>query len=202
MALIRWQPFREIETLRRQFDELFEELARGNRESEMTWTPLVELQDMDDNLILRAQLPGLEAKDLDVQVTRDAVSISGEHRSENKVEEKGYFRSEFRYGKFQRMIPLPVHIQNERVQADFQNGVLTLTLPKVEEAQRRVVRLNLGESQGVGSVSVAMRDSAIAMPKEIAGANASTNASTTVEANSEQGNGHNDQAQAESAIAS
>lgn len=189
MALIRWQPFREIETLRRQFDELFEELARGNRESEMTWTPLVELQDMDDNLILRAQLPGLEAKDLDVQVTRDAVSISGEHRSENKVEEKGYFRSEFRYGKFQRMIPLPVHIQNERVQADFQNGVLTLTLPKVEEAQRRVVRLNLGESQGVGSN---------AMPKEIAGANAST----TVEANSEQGNGHNDQAQAESAIAS
>lgn len=193
MALIRWQPFREIETLRRQFDELFEELARGNRESEMTWTPLVELQDMDDNLIVRAQLPGLEAKDLDVQVTRDAVSISGEHRSENKVEEKGYFRSEFRYGKFQRMIPLPVHIQNERVQADFQNGVLTLTLPKVEEAQRRVVRLNLGESQGVGSD---------AMPKEIAGANASTNASTTVEANSEQGNGHNDQAQAESAIAS
>lgn len=193
MALIRWQPFREIETLRRQFDELFEELARGNRESEMTWTPLVELQDMDDNLIFRAQLPGLEAKDLDVQVTRDAVSISGEHRSENKVEEKGYFRSEFRYGKFQRMIPLPVHIQNERVQADFQNGVLTLTLPKVEEAQRRVVRLNLGESQGVGSD---------AMPKEIAGTNASTNASTTVEANSEQGNGHNDQAQAESAIAS
>ncbi|MEP0858066.1 Hsp20/alpha crystallin family protein [Trichocoleus sp. DQ-U1] len=189
MALIRWQPFREIETLRRQFDELFEELARGNRESEMTWTPLVELQDMDDNLIVRAQLPGLEAKDLDVQVTRDAVSISGEHRSENKVEEKGYFRSEFRYGKFQRMIPLPVHIQNERVQADFQNGVLTLTLPKVEEAQRRVVRLNLGESQGVGSD---------AMPKEIAGATAST----TVEANSEQGNSHNDQAQAESAIAS
>ncbi|MEW5860041.1 MAG: Hsp20/alpha crystallin family protein [Cyanobacteriota bacterium] len=193
MALIRWQPFREIETLRRQFDELFEELAGSSRESEMTWTPLVELQDRDDNLVLRAQLPGLEAKDLDVQVTRDAVSISGEHRSENKVEEKGYFRSEFRYGKFQRLIPLPVHIQNERVQADFQNGVLTLTLPKVEEAQRRVVRLNLGESQGAGSD---------AMPKEISGANASTTASTTVEANSEQGNGHNDQAQAESAIAS
>jgi HSP20 family protein len=198
MALIRWQPFREIETLRRQFDELFEELAGSSRESEMTWTPLVELQDRDENLVLRAKLPGLEAKDIDVQVTRDAVSISGEHRSENKVEEKGYFRSEFRYGKFQRLIPLPVHIQNERVQADFQNGVLTLTLPKVEEAQRRVVRLNLGESQGAGSVSVAMRDSAIAMPNEIAGANAST----AVEANSEQGNGHNDQAQAESAIAS
>nr|MBW4577561.1 Hsp20/alpha crystallin family protein [Aphanothece sp. CMT-3BRIN-NPC111] len=67
---------------------------------------------------------------------------------ENKAEDRGYFRSEFRYGKFQRMIPLPVHVQNDRVQAEFKNGILTLTLPKVENAQRRVVRINLGESQG------------------------------------------------------
>ncbi|MBW4577859.1 MAG: Hsp20/alpha crystallin family protein, partial [Aphanothece sp. CMT-3BRIN-NPC111] len=65
MALIRWQPFQEIETLRRQFDELFGELAGGKGEPEMTWMPSVELQDMDANLILRAQLPGLEPNDLD-----------------------------------------------------------------------------------------------------------------------------------------
>ncbi|MBW4682730.1 MAG: Hsp20/alpha crystallin family protein [Microcoleus vaginatus WJT46-NPBG5] len=169
MALIRWQPFREIETLRHQFDELFNELAGSKRESEMTWMPLVELQDTDENLILRAQLPGLEAKDLDVQVTRDAVLMAGEHRYENKAEEKGYFRSEFRYGKFQRVIPLPVQVRNERVQAEFKNGILTLTLPKVEEAQRRAVRINLGDSSTI----------------------ASADSSKTLEASGEQLNGHN-----------
>lgn len=148
MALIRWQPFREIETLRRQFDELFEELSGGRPEYEMTWAPAVELQDTDDQLFLRAQIPGMEAKDLDIRVTRDAVYIAGEHRSEHKAEEKGYFRSEFRYGKFERTIPLPVPVQNERVEADYKNGILTLRLPKVQEAQRRVVRINFGESSG------------------------------------------------------
>lgn len=147
MALIRWQPFREIETLRRQFDELFEELAGESRQSEMTWMPAVELQDKDDRLILRAQLPGVEGKDLDIRVTREAVYIAGEHRYENKEEHKGYFRTEFRYGKFQRAIPLPIQVQNDRVEADFKNGILTLTLPKVEEVQRRVVRINLGEGE-------------------------------------------------------
>lgn len=147
MALIRWQPFQEIETLRRQFDQLFDELAGGNRESQMTWAPSVELQDTESSLILRAQIPGVEAKDLDVQVTRDAIAISGEHRYENQGNEKGYFRSEFRYGKFQRIIPLPVQVKNDQVQADFKNGILTLTLPKVEAAQRRVVKINLGENQ-------------------------------------------------------
>ena len=183
MALIRWQPFQEIETLRHQFDRLFDELAGSRRESEMTWMPLVELQDSDANLILRAQLPGVEAKDLDVQVTRDAVSIAGEHRYENKAQDKGYFRSEFRYGKFQRIIPLPIHVQNDRVQAEFNNGILTLTLPKVEEAQRRVVKINLGDNQAI----------------------ASGDSSTTLEATSEQINGHynSDQTQAtESAMTS
>jgi HSP20 family protein len=149
MALIRWQPFQEIETLRRQFDQLFDELAGSNQQSPMAWAPSVELQDTESSLILRAQIPGIEAKDLDVQVTRDAVAISGEHRSENKANEKGYFRSEFRYGKFQRLIPLPVHIKNDQVQADFKNGVLTLTLPKLEAPQRQVVKINLGENSAM-----------------------------------------------------
>lgn len=178
MALIRWQPFREIETLRHQFDQLFDDLAGGNHESEMTWMPSIELQDTDANLILRAQIPGVEAKDLDVQVTRDTVSIAGEHRYENKAQEQGFFRSEFRYGQFQRMIPLPVHVKNDQVQAEFKNGILTLTLPKVEEAQRRVVKINLGDNQAI----------------------AGTDSSTALEAKSEQTNGHNnsDQSNAES----
>jgi HSP20 family protein len=111
----------------------------------MTWQPAIELQDTDDNVILRAEIPGIEGKDLDVRVTREAVAITGEHRYEKKAEEKGFFRSEFRYGKFGRVIPLPVAVQNDQVKADFTNGILTLTLPKVEAAKNRVVKLNLAE---------------------------------------------------------
>lgn len=146
MALIRWQPFQEIETLRRQMDQMFDELVGSERQSAMSWKPAIELQDTEENLLLRAEIPGVDGKDINVHVTREAVAISGEHRFEKKTEEKGFFRSEFRYGNFQRVIPLPVPIQNDQVKADFKDGILTLTLPKVTEARRTVVKLNLGDS--------------------------------------------------------
>jgi HSP20 family protein len=140
MALIRWQPFQEMETLRRQMDQMFDEMTALNRNSQATWQPAIELQDTEENVILRAEIPGIEGKDLDVRVTREAVAITGEHRYEKKAEEKGFFRSEFRYGKFGRVIPLPVAVQNDQVKADFTNGILTLTLPKVDAAKNRVFK--------------------------------------------------------------
>ena len=145
MALIRWQPFQEMETLRRQMDQMFDEMTGLNHPQQVSWQPAIELQDTNENVVLRAELPGIEGKDLDVRVTREAVAISGEHRYEKKTEEKGFFRSEFRYGKFQRVIPLPVAVQNDQVKADFTNGILTLTLPKLDAAKNRVVKLNLTE---------------------------------------------------------
>ena len=145
MALIRWQPFQEMETLRRQMDQMFDDISGLNRAHQVTWQPAIELQDTNENVVLRAEIPGIEGKDLDVRVTREAVAISGEHRYEKKNDEKGFFRSEFRYGKFQRVIPLPVAVQNDQVKADFTNGILTLTLPKVDVAKNRVVKLNLTE---------------------------------------------------------
>ena len=144
MTLIRWQPFTELDTIRRQMDQVFDELVRGNSYND-TWKPAIELQDTHENLILRAEVPGIEAKDLDIQVTREAVAITGEHRYENKNEERGFFRSELRYGKFQRVISLPVPVQNDQVKAEFKNGILTLTLPKVTEARRTVVKVNVND---------------------------------------------------------
>lgn len=140
MLVRYWQPWREIDTLRRQFDQLFDSVDTAG------WTPAIELKDSGNEFVLRAQLPGIDAKDLDVQVTKDAVSISGEHHQENRSEENGFFRSEFRYGKFQRVIPLPVEVQNDQVKAEFKDGILSLTLPKVEQA--KVVKLNLTQSTG------------------------------------------------------
>lgn len=145
MALIRWQPFQEIETLRQQMDRMFDEMAGLKHEQQTTWQPAVELKDTEDSVILRAEIPGVEGKDLDVRVTREAVAIAGEHRYEKKAEDKGYFRTEFRYGKFGRVIPLPVAVQNDQVQAQFKDGILTLTLPKVTEARRQVVKVNLAD---------------------------------------------------------
>lgn len=145
MALIRWQPFPEIETLRRQMDQMFDELTGSNHDSQIAWKPAIEVQDADEHVIVRAEIPGIEGKDLDIRVTREAVAITGEHRYEKKAQEKSFFRSEFRYGKFQRVIPLPVPVHNDQVKADFTNGILTLTLPKVESAKNRVVKLNLAE---------------------------------------------------------
>jgi HSP20 family protein len=146
MALIRWQPFQEVETLHRQMNQMFDELMASERQSATSWQPAIELQDTEDNLVLRLEIPGVDGKDIDIHVTREAVAISGEHRFEKETQEKGFFRSEFRYGNFQRVVPLPVPIQNDQVKADFKNGVLTLTMPKVTEARRTVIKLNLADS--------------------------------------------------------
>ena len=145
MALIRWQPWQEMESLRRQLDRVFDDLVPTTRDglttSTRTWAPAIELKATETDLVLRAELPGIKADDLDVQVTAEAVLISGEYRSETKTEENHGFRSEFRYGSFRRVVPLPVAVQNDRVNAEFDNGILTLTLPKVEAP--KAVKINL-----------------------------------------------------------
>jgi HSP20 family protein len=85
----------------------------------------------------------MEAKDLDVQVTENAVSISGERKSEAKKQENSVTRSEFHYGKFHRVIPLPARVQNTNVTAEYKDGILNLTLPKTEQEKNKVVKVNL-----------------------------------------------------------
>jgi HSP20 family protein len=141
----RWEPFRELENLRREMDDLFERMAPyGNGEQlGINFMPTVEMEDNTDTITLKLEIPGMEAKDLNVQVSETAVSVSGERKSESKTEEKGMVRSEFRYGKFERVIPLPAHVQNDRVQAEYKNGLLQLTLPKTEGEKRQVVQVKI-----------------------------------------------------------
>ncbi|MBD1825969.1 Hsp20/alpha crystallin family protein [Microcoleus vaginatus GB1-A2] len=151
MLMRYWQPFTEIETIRQQLDKAFDQLAKTRDNSETTWMPAVELVDAGDNFVLKAQLPGIDPKNIDVQVSREAISISGERRYENTEEKSGYVRSEFRYGKFHRVLPLPAPIQNDSVQAECKDGILTLTLPKVTEARNKVVKINLAQIAGAST---------------------------------------------------
>lgn len=108
--------------------------------------PSAELKETEDAIHLKLELPGIEAKDVDLQVTENAVYLSGERKSEAKSEDKGVIKSEFHYGKFQRVIPLPARIQNTNVTADYKDGILNLTLPKAEEQKNKVVKVNLASS--------------------------------------------------------
>lgn len=146
MAIVHWSPIQEIETLQREMNQLFDTLSptARNRTNGVAFVPAVEMSETPDMIHLKVEVPGMEAKDLDVQVTAEAVAISGERKTEVRREEDGMVRSEFRYGKFQRVIPLSARIQNDKVEAEYKNGVLNLNLPKVDAEKNKVVKINLG----------------------------------------------------------
>jgi HSP20 family protein len=146
MAIVRWNPATEIEPLRRQMDRLFDEITgydRGLTTTQAPWQPAIELRDNGDALHLRAAMPGMEAQDLDVDVSRNAVTIRGEHRQEEENQDKGFFRSEFQYGKFERVVDLPIAVNNEQAEGKFENGILNLYLPKLEQDKNSSVRVNI-----------------------------------------------------------
>lgn len=148
MTLVRWNCWREIDTLQDQINSLFEDtrLPSALFDKGLSKVPAAEIQESEDAIHLKIELPGIEAKDLDVQVTENAIYVSGERKSETKTEEKGVTRSEFHYGKFQRVIPLSARIQNTNVTADYKDGILNLTLPKTEQEKNKVVKVNLEQS--------------------------------------------------------
>ncbi|MEO0949475.1 MAG: Hsp20/alpha crystallin family protein [Cyanobacteria bacterium J06641_5] len=113
--------------------------ANGNG----VFIPVAELEETPEGFNLRLEIPGIDPDNLNIEATAEAVAIRGERKSELKVEEKGMVRSEFRYGQFQRLIPLPARIQNDAVVADYKDGVLHLTLPKAEEEKNKVVKVAL-----------------------------------------------------------
>jgi HSP20 family protein len=146
----RWEPLREMEGLKHEMDRLLERFGHTEGERLMPMgngerfiVPSAEMKETPEEIHLKLEIPGLEAKDLDIEVTEQSVSISGERKSETKTEEQGMVRSEFRYGKFQRIIPLPSRIKNDTVHADYKDGILTLTLPKAEEEKHKSVKVSV-----------------------------------------------------------
>ncbi|MEM9927607.1 MAG: Hsp20/alpha crystallin family protein [Cyanobacteria bacterium P01_D01_bin.50] len=148
MALSRYNPWQEMNALQRSFNRLFDDMLTSDNSdfSNFSKVPAAELSETDDAVNLKLELPGMNAKDLDIQVTENAVSIRGERKEENTTEQNGTKRSEFRYGRFERVIPLPARIQNTDVKADYKDGILNLHLPKAQEEKNKVVKVNLEQS--------------------------------------------------------
>jgi HSP20 family protein len=138
----RWEPFREMESLQRRMNHLFEQMMPWE-DGGLSFMPSVEIDETPDEIHLQLEVPGLEAKDLDIEVSENSVLIAGERKEESKTKEKGMVRSEFHYGKFERVIPLSTHVQNDNVKAEYKNGILTLTLPKTEDEKHKVVKVEV-----------------------------------------------------------
>ncbi len=140
----RWEPFGAMESLHRRMNRLFERLMpSGDGFFGLDFLPTTEMDETEDKIHLKLEIPGMEAKDLDIEVTETSVAISGERKSESKTEARGMVRSEFSYGKFERVIPLPAHIQNDKVKAEYKNGILTLILPKTEAEKHKTVKVEV-----------------------------------------------------------
>jgi HSP20 family protein len=141
---------REREGLTRPFDEMrrmmedfwmapFEEFGRWGD----GFTPKVDIREEDKEIIVSAELPGMDQKDIDVTVTNDSIRISGEKKHEKEEEEKGFYRHETFCGSFDRVIDLPAEVEEDKAEAEFSKGVLTIKLPKSEEAQAKRKKIKI-----------------------------------------------------------
>lgn len=143
MIVRYWQPFREMEAVRKQLDQVFDDLVGSGNAVETTWTPAASLIDAGDTIELQVELPGIKTEDIDIQASREMLSISGSRKAPRLEESHRVVRNEVRYGAFRRVVSLPVAIQPDRVKASYDSGILTVHLPKTEAALNRVVRVNV-----------------------------------------------------------
>jgi HSP20 family protein len=145
-TLYRWEPFRGASTLQEQVNRLFgNALERSAEESNLTsWAPAVDIYETEHELVVKADVPEVDPKDLDIRVENNILTIRGERKFEKKVNEENYLRVERAYGTFSRSFSLANTVNSEAIKADYQNGVLTLTIPKREEAKPKQIKVNVG----------------------------------------------------------
>jgi len=145
-TLNRWEPFRGASTLQEQVNRLFgNALERSAEESNLTsWAPAVDIYETEHELVVKADVPEVDPKDLDIRVENNILTIRGERKFEKKVNEENYLRVERAYGTFSRSFSLANTVNSEAIKADYQNGVLTLTIPKREEAKPKQIKVNVG----------------------------------------------------------
>ena len=138
--LTRWEPVREMMTLREAMDRLFDDaFTRPFSMNGVSALPSLDVYETSDELVVKAVLPGLKADDVNITVTNESLTLRGEYKHENGNVEPTYHLREWRGGAFERSIRLPVEIQTDKAKADFENGILTITLPKAETIKPRTI---------------------------------------------------------------
>jgi HSP20 family protein len=149
MAIVRWEPFRDLLTTQDRFNRLFNEtfsnVFGGEGVSGREWNPPVDIYETDHDLVFKTELPGVDPKDVDIRVEDGMLYLKGERKQEKDVKEGNYHRVERSYGGFTRTFSLPNSVNLDAIKADYKDGVLTLTMAKREEAQPKSIKINVGE---------------------------------------------------------
>ena len=156
MAIVRFDPFRELDRLQNEVNRLFEGYTQapeqrsngGGGNGPLTtarlWSPAVDVAENQNEIVLRAELPGMKQEDIDIELTGDTLTLRGDRKFENEERREDFVRVERAYGRFQRSFTLGVPVQHDQVKASYRDGVLEVHLPKSEDTKPRKVQVSVG----------------------------------------------------------
>lgn len=147
MDLIRWNPLKEMVSLRERMNRLFDDSLfrseKRNDDAELgVWLPAVDMFEKDDRLVIKAELPGMDKNDISLDFKNNVLTLSGIRQHENEVKEENFYRREMSYGKFVRSFSLPADSDAEKIKAEFQNGLLTIEILKPEQHTPKQIKVN------------------------------------------------------------
>jgi HSP20 family protein len=144
--LTPWRPFRELTTLRDEMDRMWERFFGEWPTMEpfrREWKPSLDVSETKNNIVVKAEAPGVDPKDIDISLTGDVLTIKGEKRQEKEEKDQNYHRVERSYGVFARSVRLPQEVQSDKIEASYKNGILKITLPKSEEAKKKEIKIKV-----------------------------------------------------------
>jgi HSP20 family protein len=153
MSLIRWNPTRDLATfpsdiftMQREMNKMFDNFFRGGDEPGLlngNWMPAVDVAEGDNDYVVKIELPGVNKDDVKITLESNILTIRGEKKAEKETKEKNYHRIERSYGSFQRSFTLPTSVKNDKIDAEYKDGILSITLPKAEEAKPKQIEVKV-----------------------------------------------------------
>ena len=148
MSIMRWRPRRDLVSVRDEMNHLFDGFFSGWPEPrkgllEGEWTPSIDVAETNGDITVTAELPGVKQEEVDITIADDVLTLKGEKKEKKEVKEKNYHRIERSYGSFQRSVALPTGVQADKAKATYKDGILKITVPKVEEAKPKQIKIDV-----------------------------------------------------------
>jgi HSP20 family protein len=142
MTVMRWSPFSDLNALQARVNRLFDEIGHSDETNTTLWTPMADIYENQDNLVLKVELPGMDQNNIDLRLENNVLTIRGSRNFDNEVKAENYHRGERSYGTFSRSFSLPVVVDQEKIAADYKDGILKITLPKKEQAKAKRIQIS------------------------------------------------------------
>ena len=145
MALTRWDPFRDLNIMQERMNRMFEDAGRGwsgdEPSSTTTWSPAVDIYETENEIQVQAELPGVDRKDISLNLEKNVLTLKGERRFEKETKQENYHRIERAYGGFSRSFSIPAIVDEEKIRADYKDGILKIALPKKEQVKPKQIAI-------------------------------------------------------------